>query len=303
MHRNDIFWKGLIEDLFPHFIPFFLPQHQHLFDTDKPVEFLDKELNEIATAKDSTSQTLFVDKLVKVFATNGEEKWVLVHIEVQGYSEPEFAERMFNYFLSIYKKYDKLVTAIAIYTDGSTTFGPSQHVYDFAGTTLTYQFNTYKVLQQNEQGLAESNNPFAIAILTVLLELKKKKLDDDRLLNLKVALARQLQAKGFSRKTTRQLFNFISNYVNFAKPETAIKFEEETKAFTPNNEPMGLEEQILEMKKQEGREEGLVKGEAKRSTILVENLLLSTDFSNEKIASLAAVTISFVEETRNKISQ
>ncbi len=178
MTRNDIYWKGLIEDLFPYFIPFFLPQYATLFDLTRPVEFLDKELQQLYPAPDNDSETRFVDKLIKVFATSGEEKWVLIHIEVQGYSDPAFAQRIFHYFYRILDRYGVAVTAIAIFTGHHPSAQPGHYVYQFAGTEIIYHFNTYKVLQQDEQQLEQSNNPFALAILTVLLAMKKNKLDD-----------------------------------------------------------------------------------------------------------------------------
>jgi hypothetical protein len=40
-----------------------------------------------------------LDKLVQVWRKNGEEAWVLVHIEVQSQKETGFAERMYLYHL------------------------------------------------------------------------------------------------------------------------------------------------------------------------------------------------------------
>ena len=51
----------------------------------------------------------FVDKLVKVFTRTGKEKWILIHIEVQGYQDRDFAKRKFTYFYRILDKYDKPV--------------------------------------------------------------------------------------------------------------------------------------------------------------------------------------------------
>jgi hypothetical protein len=56
---------------------------------------------------------------------------------------------------------------------------------------------------------------------------------------------------------------------------------------------MGLIEQITEIKIQEIRDE-----EAKR---FIENLLSSTDFSVEKIASLAGVSVPFVEKVKEAL--
>jgi len=46
------------------------------------------------------SDTRFADKLIKVFNRQGEEDWILVHIEVQGDTSKrvQFTERMFRYY-------------------------------------------------------------------------------------------------------------------------------------------------------------------------------------------------------------
>jgi hypothetical protein len=51
----------------------------------------------------------YVDKLVKVHLKDGKEEWLLVHIEVQGYPDEEFSERMFRYFYKIFDRHGKRV--------------------------------------------------------------------------------------------------------------------------------------------------------------------------------------------------
>lgn len=294
MQRSDILWKGLIEEIFPYFIPFFLPQYAHLFDLSKPVEFLDKELQQLFPQDEDIRHPKFVDKLVKVFTIKGTEQWVLIHIEVQGQRDEDFAKRMYTYFYRILDRYGVAVTAIALFTDDNPAFCPNRYEYDFAGTQNMYRFNTYKVLQQDEQVLAESDNPFAIAILTVLLALKKKRLQGEELLQLKVALYRQLRSRNFSESLSRKMFSFLDTYVHFDKPELKNKFDKEIEAITKNNEPMGLKE-VVELLI---AERAMEQGEEKRNIVFVTNLLQSTDFSDEKVATLADVPLVFVQQIR-----
>lgn len=85
--------------------------------------------------------------------------------------------------------------------------------------------------------------------------------------------------------------------MNFAEPETAIKFDREIDISINNIYPMGIREQILEMREQKGLREG----RTERDNIFVENLLRTTDFPDERIASLTAVSIDFVKEIREKM--
>jgi predicted transposase YdaD len=145
MKRDDTLWKAILEDVFDDFLTFFYPNDGELFDFSKGFEFLDKELEELFPNLDSKS-IRYVDKLVKVYLRNGAEKWILVHIEVQGQKDVNFEERMFTYYYRIRDKYNREITAWAILTDQNVNYKPTIYQSEFLGTSLSYQFNTYKVL-------------------------------------------------------------------------------------------------------------------------------------------------------------
>src|ERR1035437_6159893 len=153
MKRNDILWKAALEDLFDDFLHFFYPEADKLFDMDKGFEYLDKELEQLFPPEADIYAPRYVDKLVKVFTLNGQEEWILIHIEVQGYTDQDFAKRMFQYYYRILDKYDKPITAFAIFADTSKSFHPKFYERDFLGTRVYYAFNTYKIIDQNDAEL------------------------------------------------------------------------------------------------------------------------------------------------------
>ena len=83
MKHNDTLWKGILESLCEDFINFFFEDSERLFDFGKEVQFLDKELEQLFPMEGGEAPK-FVDKLVKVFTKTGKEKWILIHIKVQG---------------------------------------------------------------------------------------------------------------------------------------------------------------------------------------------------------------------------
>jgi hypothetical protein len=89
MKRNDLLWKAVLEDLFFDFLVFFYPGARDLFDLDKGFEYLDKELEQLFPPESDNYAPRYVDKLVRVFTIGGDEAWVLVHVEVQGYADPD----------------------------------------------------------------------------------------------------------------------------------------------------------------------------------------------------------------------
>ena len=99
----DSGWKEIIELYLPQFIEFFYPELNKLIDYTKGYDFLDKELNQIIPSNETGRKA--VDKLVKVFYRNGEEKWLLLHIEIQSQYEKDFARRIFIYNYKINRLY------------------------------------------------------------------------------------------------------------------------------------------------------------------------------------------------------
>jgi hypothetical protein len=295
--RNDILWKSILEDIFDDFLRFFCPEADQLFDFSRKFEYLDKELDQLFQLQDGRYSPKFVDKLVKVFTLAGDEEWVLVHIEVQGYRDRFFEDRMFTYYYRIWDKYRKRITAFAILTDANANFRPTCFEQSFLGTTLCYQFNSFKVLDQSEDILEANPNPFAQVILTVKAALKGKNLEDADLLSLKVQLARRLLMMDMSKYKIEKVLNFLKFYVRFGNEESDEKYDSEIVTLTHNrNKTMGIEEAIAVIAAEEGWEAG-----CRNSNItFIRNLLKDTTFDDAEIARLVGVSTSFVDDVRNK---
>ena len=54
---------------------------------------------------------------MRVHTLEGAEAWVLVHIEVQGDEDADFAKRMYIYNYRIFDRYDRRVASLAVLTD------------------------------------------------------------------------------------------------------------------------------------------------------------------------------------------
>lgn len=260
MKRNDILWKAALEDLFDDFLRFFIPEADHLFDMDRGFEYLDKELDQLFPPDGDTYAPRYVDKLVKVFTKNGVEEWILIHVEVQGYTDEAFAKRMFQYYYRILDQYDKPITAFAIFADTAKGFHPKYYKREFLGTSINYAFNTYKIIDQDDTELEASNNPFALAVLSAKLALSRNKVGDQQLFDLAFDLSRRLLAKQIPKEKIRKVMNFLRFYLHFDNPEMFAKFEQQIAILTKRSTAMGIEEFLLERAKNEGKEEGLEEG-------------------------------------------
>jgi hypothetical protein len=305
--RNDILWKAALEDLFDDFLLFFYPEANDLFDLAKGFEYLDKELDQLFPPEADNYAPRYVDKLVKVFTRKGQEEWILIHVEVQGYTDHDFAKRMFQYYYRILDKYDKPITAFAIFADTSKNFHPKHYERQFLGTKVFYSFNTYKIIDQEDAELEASNNPFAMAVLTAKLALSRQSLEDQQLFDLAYDLAKRLLTKKMPKGKIRKVMNFLRHYMRFENKEILAKFEKEISILTEGSTTMGIEEFLLDQAEKKGIEEGIEKGmtqkEREKNLAFTRNLLSSTDFGTLKIAQLVGVSEDFVLKLKKELNQ
>ena len=293
MKRDDTLWKSILEEIFDDFLFFFFPDADKLFDLTKGFEYLDKELEQLFPPEQNEYATRYVDKLVKVFTLTGSEQWILIHIEVQGYNDKHFAQRMFTYFYRIFDKYNKPITAFAIFTEENKQFKPNVFEQEFLGTRLRYEFNIYKVIDQSEEELSQSNNPFAQVILTVLAAIKSKGLEEEEVFNIKLELTRRLLSKNIPKNKIRAIMNFLRYYIHFENPEMNLKFDKEIDEITQNKKTMGIEEFLLDRAEKKGIEKGRIE--------VVKSLLKNTDFDDDRIASLIGISLESVKKIKKEI--
>jgi len=202
----DELWKDAVENLFPSFINLIAPDFYPHVDWSKPIEFLNKELHQISPKSEETKR--YVDRLVKVWMLNGEERWVLVHVEVQGYRDTEFSKRMFIYFYRIFDKFNRDILNIAVFSDPNREFKPDRFDYEFFGCELSFKYRTYKILEQDEKELMESDNPFALVVLAAKKSLESRG-DEEKRFSFKRELVSLMLQKGFSREEILHVFRFL----------------------------------------------------------------------------------------------
>jgi len=305
MQKKDYLWKGILEDIFDDFLRFMHPNADDIFDFERGITFLDKELEQLFPPKKSAR---IVDKLAKVYTREGNEEWVLIHCEVQGEYKADFPHRMYTYFSRIFDKYGKHVSAYAILTEETTKVRTNKYTNEFLSTKLEYQYNVYKISQQSESELLQSNNPFAMVVLTARSVLKRKHLDDDALVEIKLKLVRHLLKKSFSKVKIHKIMIFLKSYIHFENEENNITFERKLKQITGRTETMGIEEMVLAEREKRGerrgikrgREQGMERGIERRNREVILNMI-QKNLTDETIADLADVQIDYVQKIRNSL--
>lgn len=300
MVNKDALWKGIIKDLVEEFVHYFFSDFVEQIDFEQGFDFMDKELSQLSPQ--SESKLRHADQLFKAYLKNGAEQWFLVHVEVQGYSDPSFAKRMYHYAYRIQDRFNKPITALAIYTDTNPAYHFAQYHESFMGTEVIYRFQTYVLMKQKPQSLRKSNNLFGLIMEVAYQEMKYKKKDDEQRLNFATELVRYLFQQGVSKLKIRHLLDFIKCYIRFDQEDFFAKFEEEIQIITKSRQAMGIREAILhdvrktgfEEGQAKGVEKGIEKGRAEKERIVVKRAW-EKDLDVEVIAELADISKEKVE--------
>ncbi|MEO5368561.1 MAG: DUF4351 domain-containing protein [Magnetococcus sp. DMHC-1] len=256
-------WKEILRIYLKDFLEFFLPVAHAGIDWQCAPEFLDKELDRITREAESGNRR--VDLLVKVWLLDGDELWVLIHVEVQGNRDPHFEERMFTCQYRAFDLYKRPVVSLAVLADEEGAWRPSAFGYQIWGSKLSFQFNAIKLLDYLSRLdlLESSTNPFAIVILAHLTGKQTKNQPTERFQQ-KMRITRMLYERGFSRQQIVDLFRFI-DWVLSLPEELDNQFWVNLSNFEENKE-MPYITSVERIGHKRGKEEG--RQEEKSSVLL-----------------------------------
>lgn len=205
MAKYDEIWKEILENLFEKFVFFYLPDLAVDIDFSKGYTFLDKEFQAIEIK--SEDNTRFLDKLIQIYLKNGEEQWILLHIDVQFAKETDFAERMFKYFYRTYDKYNKKIVACVVFTGTSKSY-QKRFDYKYYKTKLVYEYRSAQLTNYKEKYLMSQDNPFALVTLAVKYGLKSRN-DEELRFKFKRKLIKLMFERGFNEDDIINMFRFI----------------------------------------------------------------------------------------------
>jgi glycosyltransferase involved in cell wall biosynthesis len=215
-------WKEILQYYFSDFMAFFFPIAYQDIEWSRNYEFLDKELQKVV--RDSELGKRLVDKLVKVWLKDGEESWILVHIEVQTQKDEDFTKRMYVYNYRKFDKQNHSVVSLAILGDEHPSWKPDQFRYGRWGCEAGIRFPVIKLLDYRDQwnDLEKDPNPFAVVVMAHLktqetrnnyLERKKWKFN----------IAKALYERGYQKDDIIRIFKFI-DWMMFLPEELQASF-------------------------------------------------------------------------------
>jgi hypothetical protein len=266
MSEQDSPWKEALERYLPSFLALYFPTIHDAIDWTRGYEWLNTELRQVV--RDAELGKRLADVLVKVWRKDGQESWLLIHIEVQGWPEPDFAQRLFVYHYRIFDRYNHRVVTLAVLADERPNWRPHHFAYDEWGCRLDFQFPVVKLLDfaGREAVLEASDNPFALVTRAHLATLQTRH-DAASRHQRKVRLIRELYERGMSRDDVLQLFRLIDWMMDLPKALEQL-FKQEAEQIE-QEKLMPYVTSVERLAKEEGRIEGQAEG---RAMMLIRSL-------------------------------
>jgi len=270
---NDGGWKHILSAHLKDFVEFFWSEAYQAIDWTRPYELLEQELIAIGVKEEIGKRC--VDKLFKVFLLNGDEQWLLLHIEIQNTKDDAFSERMFTYFYRIFDRYNKDIASMAILADLNQEWRPNEYRKKIWGSEIIRKYEVVKLTdyRTKTEELKNHPNPFGMVVLVQLAAMESRPDDKQRLLT-KLEFFRALHIRGWPLGKSMNMYKYLDTMLGL-NPKYQVQYITEAKAideefsmnmnFTTIAERHGFEEGM-----QQGMQQGVQHGEAHLLTSILK---------------------------------
>jgi hypothetical protein len=248
----------MLDGYFPAFMAFFFAKAHADIDWARGYESLDTELQQIV--RDAALGTRLADKLMKVWRRDGTEQIILIHTEIQGARDANFAKRMYVYNYRLFDRYDRPVVSLAVLGDASRTWRPTRYRYSLWGCRVGIEFPVVKLRDYTGRwdALEASDNPFAMVVMAHVQGQATRR-DPEGRLQWKLRLVRRLYERGYARQDVLELFRFI-DWVLALPAGLQARFQTELVQLEGERQ-MPYITSIERMGIEKGRQQGIQQGE------------------------------------------
>ncbi len=160
--KLDHIWKLALENTFKDFHRIFFPQIAKHIDFSKEIKIRDKtliEIFEIEIGKDKEtliSEDRYTDFLVEVTLKSKEKRYMLIHVEIQGYKQEIFPERIFDYYCRLRpkaKRENKDLICLCLFIVSEKSYKPNKFLYKFENFKIEFVYPAVNIYELKERAL------------------------------------------------------------------------------------------------------------------------------------------------------
>ncbi len=305
---QDSPWKVILRQYFQEAIEFFFPDIAEQINWEIPVEFLDKEFQQLTPSSEIGKR--LADQLVKAYQKGGQSIILLIHLEVQAEPEYLFSERIFTYLIRIFEYFHQPPISLVILCDSDKDWRPSEYNFTTFGSSLQFNFTSVKLLDYSAHwdALEASQNIFATVVMTHL-KAQETKSNPMARKEWKLALIKRLYERGYDRSAIMNLFKFTDWLLILPEAlkqsfweELKVYEEERQMPYITSVEQIGYDRGVKEAEQQ------LLEAQRSIERLLVERErtialnLLQQGLSIEVISQATGLTVTQLQEMQNQLS-
>jgi Domain of unknown function (DUF4351) len=245
-------------------------------------EWLDKEISQIVAQ--SRHRNRQVDLLFKVRLLDGRDQWILCHLEIQTSYESDFEFRIDQYHSGLKWMFRRDVLTLVILADLNPDWRPTEHHFKMGGFESLCRFPICKILDRLSTDWVAETSLVAQVSRAQIAALKTADNPEARF-SAKTQLVRNLYTLGYSSDRIRELFRLI-DWMMHLPSVLDRRFKADLAAYEQEIH-MPCVTSIERLAKEEGLEEGFIKGREQGSaTLLLRQLAhlcgpLSEEFEQE----------------------
>ncbi|MCY4779653.1 hypothetical protein ORI89_08315 [Sphingobacterium sp. UT-1RO-CII-1] len=259
--KSDELLKAIFEENFPDFLRFMYEGADDIFDLDRGLTFMDKELLEITPERGRKKGKRIADLLVKVFLKDGTEKWILLHTEIEGSNNGNFAQRVFQYYYRLFDRYGVPVETIAVFTGECKQSRPDQYSYEGYRTRVYFHYLSYQIFDHHEDELLGMDNIFAYIVFFCQKALQENKIPEEELSEQRSTIARALiEINKYSKDLIMSFLVFLKNFLFIRDKDLNSNFDQYIYQVTGGTIEMGVIETIKKQEREKGIKTGIRTG-------------------------------------------
>ena len=294
---HDAFWKDFIDRFFYSLLKRAVPELYEKADTEIKPRPLDNKFTDVLKSGDPDirASSHFADFVLEVPLKDGNETWILFHIESQGRGGGNLAERMNHYRCLIYAHYRREPVALAIIAGGRRK---KERFYSHSnfGTEIIYRYNNLVLAELDDEELLSSDNPTDLALYAAKCALKAKhEIQKYKYLRTLIEL---LAERGWSNEDKDDLLFFLERVIDLRDRELENKYSEYRDQLSKEGKIVyirpGEREEIREIEQR-----SMAKGMAKGKEDVARNLLIRGDYSLEEISEIAGLPVEQIRKLIN----
>jgi hypothetical protein len=252
--NHDALYKALLSAYIFEFIELFVPDLAGRVQRGR-IEWLNTE----AVAQEAGIPLQRGDLVAKIWLLDGSEAFVILHIEIQSWADPEIRRRMFFYFIHLLRRYRAPVYPILLATFADPLRPePSEFHLDVAGRRVVSFW--YHVVQLNRlewRRYLRRREPLALALLA------RMGVQPQERVKVKLWCLRRLARLSLDREQTSLLWTFVETYLPLeAAEQVAFREAVEQLPRMKKEKTMQWPNQWIEEGMAQGVAQGMARGQA-----------------------------------------